>query len=102
MLKKVIQFLLNLLKEVEKNNPPVVEEVKKKEEIIKEVMILKKGSQGEEVKKLQTLLGLTADGDFGNMTDEAVRQFQTNNGLVVFYYIDFLIYQQKITYIKYG
>jgi len=83
MLKKVIQFLLNLLKEVEKNNPPVVEEVKKKEEIIKEVMLLKKGSQGEEVKKLQTLLGLTADGDFGNMTDEAVRQFQTNNGLVV-------------------
>ena len=83
MLKKVIQFLLNLLKEVEKNNPPVVEEVKKKEEIIKEVMILKKGDRGEEVKKLQTLLGLTADGDFGNMTDEAVRQFQTNNGLVV-------------------
>ena len=41
MLKKVIQFLLNLLKEVEKNNPPVVEEVKKKEEIIKEVMLLK-------------------------------------------------------------
>lgn len=42
MLKKVIQFLLNLLKEVEKNNPPVVEEVKKKEEIIKEVMLLKR------------------------------------------------------------
>ena len=55
MLKKVIQFLLNLLKEVEKNNPPVVEEVKKKEEIIKEVMILKKGSQGEEVKKLHLI-----------------------------------------------
>ena len=51
MLKKVIQFLLNLLKEVGKNNPTVVEEVKKKEEIIKEVMLLKKGSQGEEVKK---------------------------------------------------
>ena len=83
MLKKVIQFLLNLLKEVEKNNPPVVEVVKKKEEIIKEVMILKKGDKGEEVKKLQTLLGLTADGDFGNKTDEAVKQFQKDNGLVV-------------------
>jgi len=34
MLKKVIQFLLNLLKEAEKNNPPVVEEVINKEEII--------------------------------------------------------------------
>ena len=77
MLKKVIQFLLNLLKEVEKNNPPVVEE------IIKEVMILKKGDKGEEVKKLQTLLGVTADGDFGNKTDEAVKQFQKDNGLVV-------------------
>jgi peptidoglycan hydrolase-like protein with peptidoglycan-binding domain len=46
-------------------------------------MILKKGDKGEEVKKLQTLLGVTADGDFGNKTDEAVKQFQKDNGLVV-------------------
>lgn len=81
MLKKVIQFLLNLLKEAEKNNPPVVEEVKKKEEIIKEVMILKKGDKGEEVKKLQTLLGVTDDGIFGSDTEKAVKKFQKENNL---------------------
>ena len=44
-------------------------------------MLLKKGSNGEEVKKLQTKLGLTADGIFGSGTETAVKDFQTKNGL---------------------
>lgn len=48
---------------------------------------LKKGSKGEAVKTLQTnlnkILGtsLVADGDFGNATLKAVKQFQTKYGL---------------------
>ena len=44
-------------------------------------MLLKKGSKGDEVKKLQTKLGLTADGDFGQKTEDAVKSYQTKNGL---------------------
>jgi putative chitinase len=44
-------------------------------------MLLKLGSKGEEVKKLQTKLGLSADGDFGKKTEEAVKNFQTKNSL---------------------
>lgn len=44
-------------------------------------MILKVGSKGEEVKRLQTKLGLTADGIFGNGTGEAVKKWQAANGL---------------------
>lgn len=44
-------------------------------------MLLKEGSKGEEVKKLQTKLGLSADGVFGKNTSEAVKNFQTKNGL---------------------
>lgn len=44
-------------------------------------MLLKKGSSGEEVKKLQSKLGLTADGIFGSGTETAVKDFQTKNGL---------------------
>lgn len=43
---------------------------------------LKRGSKGDEVKKLQKLLGLTADGDFGPKTEAAVKEFQKKNGLV--------------------
>ncbi len=48
--------------------------------------LLKKGDKGDEVIFLQRLLRklnlvATADGDFGNKTDAAVRQFQKNNGL---------------------
>lgn len=42
---------------------------------------LKKESKGDEVKTLQTLLGITADGIFGNDTEAAVKAFQTAHGL---------------------
>jgi putative chitinase len=44
-------------------------------------MLLKVGSRGEDVKKLQQRLGLGADGVFGKGTEEAVKSFQTKNGL---------------------
>lgn len=44
-------------------------------------MILKQGSTGEEVKKLQSKLGLTADGIFGAGTADAVKKWQAANGL---------------------
>lgn len=44
-------------------------------------MILKVGSKGEDVKKLQAKLGLGADGIFGKGTEDAVKSFQTKNGL---------------------
>jgi putative chitinase len=43
--------------------------------------LLKVGSKGDDVKKLQTKLGLTADGVFGNGTAEAVKKWQGANGL---------------------
>jgi len=44
--------------------------------------MIKKGSSGEEVKKLQTKLGLNADGVFGDMTENELKKWQTQNGLV--------------------
>ena len=49
---------------------------------------LKRGSKGNEVKKLQKRLnelgyGLTVDGDFGANTENAVKDFQNKNGLSV-------------------
>ena len=44
-------------------------------------MLLKKGSKGEDVKKLQTKLGLNADGSFGPMTEAKVKEWQAANGL---------------------
>lgn len=44
---------------------------------------LKRGSRGEEVKQLQKKLNLMADGIFGELTYEAVREFQRVNGLKV-------------------
>jgi putative chitinase len=44
-------------------------------------MLLKKGSTGEDVKKLQSKLGLTADGSFGPGTEAKVKEFQASNGL---------------------
>jgi len=46
-------------------------------------MIIRKGDRGEEVKKIQSSLGLTADGIFGSGTEEAVKQFQKQNNLDV-------------------
>lgn len=44
-------------------------------------MVLKKGSSGEDVKKLQAKLGLTADGSFGPGTEAKVKEWQAANGL---------------------
>jgi putative chitinase len=44
-------------------------------------MLLKNGSKGEDVKKLQTKLGLTADGSFGPGTEKSVKEWQSANGL---------------------
>jgi putative chitinase len=44
-------------------------------------MLLKVGSTGEDVKKLQTKLGLTADGSFGPNTEKKVKEWQSANGL---------------------
>lgn len=45
---------------------------------------LRKGDRGQEVKRLQGhLCGLIADGIFGSKTDQAVRDYQAKQGLVV-------------------
>ena len=44
-------------------------------------MLLKVGSKGEDVKKLQEKLGLSADGSFGPGTEKAVKEWQSANGL---------------------
>ena len=46
-------------------------------------MILKLGSRGNEVRALQEKLNLKADGIFGPLTEEAVKDFQRSNGLEV-------------------
>ena len=44
-------------------------------------MLLKKGSKGDDVKKLQAKLGLAADGIFGAGTETKVKEWQAANGL---------------------
>ena len=44
-------------------------------------MLLKIGSKGEDVKKLQAKLGTTADGSFGPGTEKLVKEWQATNGL---------------------
>ena len=43
--------------------------------------VLKKGSTGEAVKRMQAELGLDADGSFGPATETAVKKWQAANGL---------------------
>jgi putative chitinase len=43
---------------------------------------LRKGSKGDMVKKLQAALGVAADGDFGQGTENALKKWQDRNGLV--------------------
>jgi putative chitinase len=43
---------------------------------------LRKGSKGDLVKKLQAALGIGADGDFGQGTENALKKWQDRNGLV--------------------
>ena len=44
-------------------------------------MLLKNGSKSDDVKKLQTKLGLTPDGSFGPNTETKVKEWQIANGL---------------------
>jgi putative chitinase len=46
------------------------------------IMLLKKGSTGEDVKALQRFLGLADDGSFGPGTEAAVKTWQEKQGLV--------------------
>jgi len=46
-----------------------------------ELVLLKNGTRGTTVKKMQEALGITADGQFGSGTAKAVTDFQTKNGL---------------------
>lgn len=45
-------------------------------------MVYKVGSKGEVVKKIQTAVGIKADGIFGPKTEEAVKKYQKAHGLV--------------------
>jgi putative chitinase len=45
------------------------------------VGVLRRGSKGDDVKKMQAALGLTADGDFGPGTEAALKKWQADNGL---------------------
>ena len=44
-------------------------------------MLLKRGDNNENVKQLQTKLGLEPIGNFGPKTEDAVKAFQLKNGL---------------------
>jgi putative chitinase len=43
--------------------------------------VLRRGSKGDDVKKMQAKLGLSADGDFGPGTEAALKKWQAANGL---------------------
>ena len=43
-------------------------------------MLLKKGSKGKDVRKLQEKLGLEITGTFGPKTEAAVKKWQKENG----------------------
>jgi peptidoglycan hydrolase-like protein with peptidoglycan-binding domain len=44
--------------------------------------MLKKGDMGPSVRKLQQLLGITVDGNFGPQTEAKVKSFQRSKSLV--------------------
>lgn len=46
------------------------------------IRLLLLGSQGPDVVDLQTSLGITADGEFGDQTEQSVKNFQAAHGLV--------------------
>jgi peptidoglycan hydrolase-like protein with peptidoglycan-binding domain len=46
-----------------------------------ELVLLKEGTRGQAVKKLQEKLGVGADGQFGTGTEKALRDYQAKNGL---------------------
>ena len=45
--------------------------------------MLKRGYKGEHVEELQVFLGIPVDGDFGPMTEKAVKEWQSKNNLYV-------------------
>ncbi len=47
-----------------------------------ELVLLRVGTSGESVKRLQTALGIQADGHFGSGTERAVREFQRRSQMV--------------------
>jgi peptidoglycan hydrolase-like protein with peptidoglycan-binding domain len=47
-----------------------------------DLVLLKRGSHGEAVRRLQQHLAIGADGRFGPRTEKAVRDYQKKNGLV--------------------
>jgi len=51
--------------------------------VVKAFTALKKGSKGSAVKAVQAKLKITADGDFGPITEKAVKAYQTKKGIVV-------------------
>lgn len=57
--------------------------------------LYKKGSRGEMVKQIQKALHLYPDGIFGILTEEAVKEFQKNNGLTV----DGIVGPQTLVYL---
>jgi peptidoglycan hydrolase-like protein with peptidoglycan-binding domain len=48
---------------------------------LEELVLLRVGTRGETVKKLQSALGIDADGKFGPATARAVKEFQSAQGL---------------------
>ena len=46
-------------------------------------VVVKRGDRGDAVRKVQSALGVGADGVFGPVTERAVKSFQRRNGLVV-------------------
>ena len=72
------------VKSLEEKKAALAEVVKKQGvevPAVKTWVALKKGSKGAKVKEIQTLLKITADGDFGDGTVKAVKAFQTSNKL---------------------
>jgi len=48
-----------------------------------ELILLRRGSKGDQVKRLQQALGTDADGVFGGGTEKSLKEFQKNNDLAV-------------------
>jgi peptidoglycan hydrolase-like protein with peptidoglycan-binding domain len=46
-----------------------------------DLVLLRRGTRGSTVKKLQQKLSIDADGKFGPGTEKAVKEYQANNGL---------------------
>jgi len=49
---------------------------------VKNNIMVKKGDKSEQVKEVQQMLGITADGIFGSGTESSVKRFQSDNGLI--------------------